>query len=212
MPGIAIVGDFIVGFPTETDADYQATRELAAQARYKNAYIFKYSPRPGTVAIRRHEDDVPESVKRSRHQDLLLLQNDICEQLNRELINSTVDVLCEGPSGWDQPAESVIAGAARRASAGHPPADTGRVELGARLAGAMRTTRQAEISQAPAETENHIQLTGRTTADQIVVFDGPAHLEGRIVPVNVRVVHGLTIFGRLAANVAKIPSELVPVM
>ncbi len=212
MPGIAIVGDFIVGFPTETEADYQATRELAAQARYKNAYIFKYSPRPGTVAIRRHEDDVSEAVKRSRHQDLLALQNDICEKLNRELINSTVDVLCEGPSGWDQPAESVIAGAAERALKPHATAEAARIELGPRLAGAMQSASPRPVNQPMAIADGHIQLTGRTTADQIVVFDGPANLEGQIVAVNVRVVHGLTIFGRLANSAAAVQSELVAAM
>jgi tRNA-2-methylthio-N6-dimethylallyladenosine synthase len=212
MPGIAIVGDFIVGFPTETDADYQATRELAARARYKNSFIFKYSPRPGTVAIRRHEDDVPEEVKRARHQDLLAVQNEICEQLNRELIHSTVDVLCEGPSGWDQPAESVIAGAATGSSKAHAH-EPARVELGARLAGAMRNTQpQRSDNQSSAMPEGHIQLTGRTTADQIVVFDGPPNLEGQIVPVNVRVVHGLTIFGRLATSGSARQSELVGAM
>ena len=197
MPGLAIVGDFIVGFPTETEADYQATRELAARARYKNAYIFKYSPRPGTAAIRRYEDDVPEAVKRFRHQDLLTVQNDICEQLNRELVNATVDVLCEGPSGWDQPAESVIAGAGDShrplASAREP-----RVELGARLSGLMRPPTGGTAHGQIINPDGHIQLTGRTTADQIVVFDGPASLEGQIVPVKACVVHSLTIFGRIA--------------
>jgi tRNA-2-methylthio-N6-dimethylallyladenosine synthase len=198
MPALAIVGDFIVGFPTETDADYQATRELAVRARYKNAFIFKYSPRPGTVAIRRHEDDVPEEVKRFRHQDLLNLQNEICQELNSELVGSTVDVLCEGPSGWNQPAESVIAGAA----GGQGPSSSGsspRVELGQRLSMAMRSP-ASSIAGLPPENDTAIQLTGRTTADQIVVFDGPATLEGRIVPVKVCVVHGLTIFARIAQD------------
>ncbi len=205
MPDVAVVGDFIVGFPTETDADYQATRELAARARYKNAFIFKYSPRPGTVAIRRHEDDVPEEVKQFRHQDLLNLQNEICHQLNGELVGSTVDVLCEGPSGWNQPAESVIAGAA----GGHGPSAHGlgpRVELGQRLLGALRS-RTDGISEAPPESSGHIQLTGRTTADQIVVFDGPANLEGLIVPVKVCVVHGLTIFARIANSATISPTH-----
>lgn len=210
MPGIAIVGDFIVGFPTETDADYQATRELAARARYKNAYIFKYSPRPGTVAIRRYEDDVPEAVKRSRHQDLLNLQNDICEQLNRELIDSTAEVLCEGPSGWEQPAESVIAGALKGVpeTKAHGP----RIELGVRLAGAMRNADARFEDSTFRAKRGAIQLTGRTTADQIVVFDGPANLEGNIVPVKLCVVHGLTIFGRHADSANAVPTEPIAAM
>ncbi len=202
MPGLAIVGDFIVGFPTETDADYQATRELAARARYKNAYIFKYSPRPGTAAIRRYADDVPDVFKRFRNQDLLNLQNEICGQLNEELVGSTVDVLCEGPSGWNRPAESVIAGAVHAAPAAHDAAGGPRVELGTRLAAILRdrtaTIAADELAGTSSQKNGNIQLTGRTTADQIVVFDGPAELEGRIIPIKVCVVHSLTIFGRIA--------------
>ncbi|MGC9259138.1 MAG: tRNA (N6-isopentenyl adenosine(37)-C2)-methylthiotransferase MiaB [Phycisphaerae bacterium] len=192
MPGLAIVGDLIVGFPTETDADYQATRELVTRARYKNAFIFKYSPRPGTLAMRRHADDVPEAVKRFRNQDLLNLQNDICEQLNRELVGYTVAVLCEGPSGWNESAESAISGAEHSQGAG------ARVQLGPKLSGLLRT--RSRRAAAPAEVADYIQLSGRTTADQIVVFDGPRNLEGLIVPIDVCLVHGLTIFGRFRQN------------
>ncbi len=191
MPNLALAGDFIVGFPTETEADYHSTRELVIQARYKNAFIFKYSPRPGTLAIRRLKDDVPEAVKRFRNRDLLDLQNEICEQLNSSLLGTTVDVLCEGPSGWNQSAESVIS------SATHTNGASPRVQLGPKLSGIL-AARSEPHNAAPihAEIKNHIQLSGRTTADQIVVFDGPPNLEGQIVSVQVCAVHGLTIFGR----------------
>jgi tRNA-2-methylthio-N6-dimethylallyladenosine synthase len=63
VPGIAIAGDFIVGFPGETDEDFQATVDLAKKAGYKNAFIFKYSPRPGTSADNRLQDTVSPEVK-----------------------------------------------------------------------------------------------------------------------------------------------------
>jgi len=86
VPGIQLAGDFIVGFPTETDEDYALTRSLVEEARYKNCFIFKYSPRPGTIAIKRFEDDIPEEVKRFRNNDLLRLQNRVSNALNRELL------------------------------------------------------------------------------------------------------------------------------
>lgn len=185
VPGIALAGDMIVGFPTETDEDYAASRRLLEFAQYKNCFIFKYSPRPGTIAIKRHEDDVPDEVKRWRNNDLLALQNAVSAKLNAALAGQTVEVLCEGPSGWKAEAESVVAGAA------------GGVELGAALAGAMRGRGEAGIAQRVVEGEGLVQLTGRTASDQVVVFDGPAGLEGRMVAVEVVRAHGMTIFARL---------------
>ena len=71
MPDVCIASDFIVGFPTETEEDFLATRELVRECRFKNSFIFKYSPRPGTVAIDRFSDDVPDDVKRRRNNELL---------------------------------------------------------------------------------------------------------------------------------------------
>jgi tRNA-2-methylthio-N6-dimethylallyladenosine synthase len=66
MPDVSIASDFIVGFPTETDEEFQQTVDIVQRCRFKNSFIFKYSPRPGTVAIDRFADDVPEDVKRRR--------------------------------------------------------------------------------------------------------------------------------------------------
>jgi tRNA-2-methylthio-N6-dimethylallyladenosine synthase len=98
MPDIALSGDMIVGFPGETDADFQKSVDLLRAARYKNCYIFKYSPRPGTPAHDRLPDDVPEEVKRRRNNDLLAVQAEINVVNHRELMEKTVEVLVEGPS------------------------------------------------------------------------------------------------------------------
>ncbi|MCG3178780.1 MAG: tRNA-2-methylthio-N(6)-dimethylallyladenosine synthase [Phycisphaerae bacterium] len=95
---VSIVGDFIVGFPGESDADFAASVEMVRRVRYKNSYIFKYSARPGTAAFRNQPDDVPEPVKRERNRILLDEQEAVCQQLNRELLGMTVQVLVEGPS------------------------------------------------------------------------------------------------------------------
>jgi tRNA-2-methylthio-N6-dimethylallyladenosine synthase len=204
--GVQFAGDIIVGFPTETDEDYAATKTLVEQARYKNCFIFKYSPRPGTIAIKRHQDDVPEETKRFRNNDLLKLQNNISTELNRQLIGQTVSVLCEGPSGWNTngDGESVVAGQKNPATSPSPgiaipgPTRTTTIQLGPTLAAALnpRKDRHGQTYKKPQtlSAEGDIQLTGRTPHDQIVVFNGPPTLAGQILNLKVREAHGLTIF------------------
>jgi len=98
VPNIALSGDFIVGFPGETDEDFQATVTLLEKARYKNSFIFKYSPRPGTTADKRLIDSVPAQIKRQRNIELLAVQERISAELSSEFLGKTVEVLVEGPS------------------------------------------------------------------------------------------------------------------
>jgi tRNA-2-methylthio-N6-dimethylallyladenosine synthase len=98
VPGIAIAGDFIVGFPGETEEDFHATVELVEKARYKNCFVFKYSPRPGTTADKRLEDDVSEKIKKRRNTELLRVQEKISDELSKEFLNKEVLVLVEGLS------------------------------------------------------------------------------------------------------------------
>lgn len=98
VPGIAIASDFIVGFCGETDEDHEASIRLIERCRFKNIFVFKYSPRPGTVADKRLPDDVPEDVKRRRNVEMLRAQEVISSEANRRLVGSTVEVLVEGYS------------------------------------------------------------------------------------------------------------------
>jgi tRNA-2-methylthio-N6-dimethylallyladenosine synthase len=98
VPEIAIAGDFIVGFPGETEEDFQATVELVKKARYKNCFIFKYSPRPGTTANKKLQDSVPVEVKKRRNIELLAVQEKISDELSRDFLGKEVKVLVEGPS------------------------------------------------------------------------------------------------------------------
>ena len=98
VPDIAIAGDFIVGFPGETEEDFHATVDLAKKARYKNAFIFMYSPRPGTSADKRLQDVVPAEVKQRRNVELLAVQEKISDKLSRDFLDKKVKVLVEGPS------------------------------------------------------------------------------------------------------------------
>ncbi|MDO8302549.1 MAG: MiaB/RimO family radical SAM methylthiotransferase, partial [Sedimentisphaerales bacterium] len=75
VPDIAIAGDLIVGFPGETDEDFEATVDLLRKAEYKNSFIFKYSPRPGTHADKKLEDNISAEIKKQRNMRLLEVQN-----------------------------------------------------------------------------------------------------------------------------------------
>ena len=100
IPGVAIASDFIVGFPSETAEEFQATARLVADVRFQNSFIFKYSPRPGTAAARL-ADDVPAEEKRRRNQVLLKIQQQQSEAANAEFRGQEVEVLVEGPSRSD---------------------------------------------------------------------------------------------------------------
>ena len=96
-PDLAITTDIIIGFPGETDADYQATREVAEAVRFDNAFIFGYSQRKETPAATM-PDQVAEAVIEARHQDLLERTNAIIREKLEAQVGTCVEVLCEGPS------------------------------------------------------------------------------------------------------------------
>ena len=93
---IALSGDFIVGFPGETEADFEATMELVRQVNYASAFSFKYSPRPGTPGAEM-ADHVPEAVKDERLQRLQALLLKQQQDFGTSLVGSTIDTLIEKP-------------------------------------------------------------------------------------------------------------------
>ena len=98
VPDAAVSSDFIVGFCGETEEAFQKSVQLVERARFKNSFIFKYSPRQGTKADLLFNDDVPEEVKKRRNNDLLAVQTAISREDNRRFLGRTVEVLVEGPS------------------------------------------------------------------------------------------------------------------
>jgi tRNA-2-methylthio-N6-dimethylallyladenosine synthase len=96
-PGIELATDLIVGFPGETDEEYLATRSLVAEVGFRQVYVFKYSPRPGTTAAEL-ADDVPDDEKLRRNNDLLDLHDEICLARNQRFVGTEVEVLVDGPS------------------------------------------------------------------------------------------------------------------
>jgi tRNA-2-methylthio-N6-dimethylallyladenosine synthase len=108
---VAISSDFIVGFCGETEESFQKSCDLVREAGFKNSFIFKYSPRPGTKADDLYADDVPEEVKKRRNNDLLAIQSKVSLLDHKRLVGSTVEVLVEGPSKSSQKANgSAISG------------------------------------------------------------------------------------------------------
>ncbi len=96
-PGIAISTDLIVGFPGETEEDFDQTARLMRQAEFDQAYIFKYSPRRDTPAAE-SDDQLPDRVKEERNQLLLEILNTGLARRNQHLVGRDVEVLVEGRS------------------------------------------------------------------------------------------------------------------
>jgi tRNA-2-methylthio-N6-dimethylallyladenosine synthase len=95
IPGIAVTTDVIVGFPGETEEDFEATLDVVRRARFDQAYTFQYSPRPGTRAAEM-PGHVPHEVVRERFERLVALQERISLERMRELEGRTLEVLVEG--------------------------------------------------------------------------------------------------------------------
>ncbi len=96
-PDIALSSDFIVGFPGETDEDFEQTLDLVRRVGFDSAFCFKYSPRPGTPASKA-EDNVPEEIKDARLQRLLDLLREQSRERMEKQVGKTVDVLVEHKS------------------------------------------------------------------------------------------------------------------
>ena len=98
IPEISISQDMIAGFPTETEVDHQDTLSLMEYANYDFGFMFMYSERPGTMAARKMEDDVPEPIKKRRLQEIVNLQQQIGLKRTQRFVGQIVEVLIEKPS------------------------------------------------------------------------------------------------------------------
>lgn len=101
IPGVALTTDIIVGFPGETQSDYEETMALMNAVKFDSAFMFRYSVREGTRAAEMN-DDVPEQVKIERLESVIALQKTITESVNARLAGSRMEVLVEGPSQRDE--------------------------------------------------------------------------------------------------------------
>jgi tRNA-2-methylthio-N6-dimethylallyladenosine synthase len=141
-PGIAITTDIIVGFPGETEEDFQSTIDTVERLKFDNAFVFRYSKRRNTPAAEM-DDQLEESVKELRNQQLLAVVDRLAIASNATRIGTRQRILCEGPS-----------------------------------------------------KHNASRLTGRTTHNKIVIFDGdPERLTGQMLDIQIEQSSGFTLFG-----------------
>ncbi|MCG8406453.1 MAG: tRNA (N6-isopentenyl adenosine(37)-C2)-methylthiotransferase MiaB [Phycisphaerales bacterium] len=167
MPELCIAGDMIVGFSGETEDEFRMSLELLRSAKYKNCFIFKYSPRPGTLADDRLPDDVPDEEKRLRNNEMLAVQAEINLANHQAMLGRTVEVLVEGPS------------------------------KGAIKAQESEQSRGEEVDQTVGLRN---QLVGRTTGDQMVVFDGVSEMIGRFLQTQIIAATPYTLHGRVVGE------------
>lgn len=95
MPDCGISHDIITGFPTETEEDHQDTLDLMEYVKYDYGFMFIYSERPGTLAARKLEDDIPEEVKKRRLTEIVALQREHSAIRTQQMVGKTVEVLIE---------------------------------------------------------------------------------------------------------------------
>lgn len=153
MPDAAITTDIIVGFPGETEEDFQATLDVVEKARFSSAFTFQYSIRPGTPAATM-EDQIPKAVVQERYERLVALQERISWEENRKLEGTEVEVL-------------VTVGDGRKDAA------TGR------LSGRARDGRLVHFNVTPSETDPTGNAEGVRPGDVVtttVTYGAPHHL------------------------------------
>lgn len=97
IPNISLTTDIIVGFPGETDEDFEDTLDIIRKVRFDSAYTFLYSKRTGTPAAK-SENQIPDEVKKERFEKLLTLQNSISKEINETFLGKKVEILVEGIS------------------------------------------------------------------------------------------------------------------
>jgi len=112
MPDAAITTDIIVGFPGETEADFQATLDVVRAARFASAFTFQYSPRPGTPAATM-DDQVPKEVVRDRYDRLMAVVEETTWAENKRLVGETVEVLVAVGEGRKDERTGRMSGSAR---------------------------------------------------------------------------------------------------
>ena len=150
-PDLAITTDIIVGFPGETEEDFQATIDTCEELQFDNAFVFRYSKRRNTPAAEMG-GQLEESEKEDRNQRLLDVINLIAKDKNAALVGTRQTVLCEGPS---------------------------------------KTNKQ--------------RLTGRTSQNKIVIFDGdPDRLTGQLLDINIEQSTGFTLYGHVVTSPASV--------
>jgi len=199
---LMIAGDMISGFCGETEDDHQASIELLERVQYKNCFIFRYSPRPGTTAFEQFADDVPEDVKRRRVNELLSIQHRISDEIAQRQVGRLINVFVQGVSAKEQKSRGMRVSGSRSAGNGHAVQLTvdGVTDTPSQNLSNMAVA-ERDLPVTPKDPPKSIQMTGRTDGDLVVVFDAPLGMSpdaliGRIFPIRILRANTLTLFGR----------------
>jgi tRNA-2-methylthio-N6-dimethylallyladenosine synthase len=172
VPDCAVSSDFIVGFCGEDVTAHEKSLDLIREFRFKNSFIFKYSPRTGTKADDLYPDDVPEVEKRRRNNEMLALQNKISLEDNLARVGRTYSILVEGLS------KTALKNLHGQEFLAHD--------------------HDHDRDGHDHDGDAHIpQLVGRTRCDRIVVFPGNPRLIGHLVDVRVESCTQTTMVGRI---------------
>lgn len=99
IPGVALSTDVIVGFPDESEEQFERTLAMLDEIRFDTVHVAAYSPRPGTIALRKYEDNVSLDIKKNRLNRVETLQAKIAGDINSQLTGKTVEILVEGKKG-----------------------------------------------------------------------------------------------------------------
>ena len=164
MPEVGISTDVIVGFPGETEAQFQETLDLLAQLRFDKVHVAAYSTRPGTYAAKRQPDDVPQMAKMERLYAIETLQRNVSIAINETLVGQTLDVLVEETKTGDAPDQDRITGRTRTAKLVHFDAPAGRIPPGALVDVLIARAGAWSLQGALAISETVGPETGRSEA------------------------------------------------
>jgi tRNA-2-methylthio-N6-dimethylallyladenosine synthase len=189
VPGCSVSSDFIVGHPGETEESFVKSVEAVKEFRFKNSFIFKYSPRPGTKAFERLGDDVPEADKRRRNNLLLAVQNEISEEDNATFIGREVEVFVDGPSKREL-----------------------RVERGESRDESRETREESRNRDFSQLSTLDSQLVGRTRCDRLVVFDGNPRLAGTATQVAIYDASPTTLMGMIVTRELQHGTSALPIL
>ncbi len=168
-PEIGLAGDTIVGFPTESDTDFERTLELHRRAEYQNAFVFTYSHREFTPAEKMElKDDVPEQVKNERVNELLRVQREVSERVLARHVGKVMPVLFDGKSKVPSPKSKV-----------------GSADSGNAIESGLRTL------------DSGLILEGRSPQNLPVHVNAGRNLTGEIASVRITRATGLALYGEL---------------
>ena len=183
-PEIGLAGDTIVGFPTESDTDFERTMELHRRAEYQNAFIFTYSHREFTPADKMDlKDDVPDDIKLARCNALLDFQREISAKVLQGYVGKTVKVLGDGPSKM----QAVNSVSERHDEEGD------RQEAGVNRAPSVSERARSEDGGATGA----IRQQGRSPQNILVHVDSGRDLKSKLYDVRITRASSFALYGEL---------------